>query len=621
MLKINTRDSEVRRKGRILAVFILGILGSGIGLAGFNLVQGHHEQTIPNGVFLSLIVGLFMLNRLGYVSIAAILTTTTMTVGPVVFLSQQDLAETYIVMCVPVFVASFLIVPWAGVAVGAIVVLGTLVLGDASVTYVSLFVFATVSVIVYFLANTVDSAYRENRYRALHDSLTDLPNRSLFTNRLAEAVERSSKQRVSYGVLFIDLDNFKVINDSLGHTAGDELLVVIARRLLSCLRPADTPARLSGDEFAVVLDGIADIDDVIKVSDRIHKVVQAPVQLGVRQVYISTSIGIALGKANEADPTTLLRNADVALYEAKKEGKGRSRVFDWSMYSRARKRLELENELRLAIEREEFNLYYQPMVRLSTGKVACMEALVRWEHPERGLIYPEEFIPLAEETDLIIPLGHWVMQSACRQAREWTRLDSDGSPLVVSVNVSVKQFQHPDFVGAVEKILRDTGLEPSRLQLEITETVVTENLEYAVGLLKDLKRLGVQLAIDDFGQGYSSLGALRTFPLDNLKIDKSFVAGLGKNAQDTSIVQLVIDLAHSLDMEAIAEGVESAEQRILLEQMGCDLAQGYYFAKPLAVEAAAALFADSPQWLVRRRDLLDRGQPGSFLDARRLPES
>ena len=620
MLKINTRDSEVRRKGRILAVFILGILGSGIGLAGFNLVQGSHEYYISNGVFLSLIVGLFMLNRLGYVSIAAILTTTTMAVGPVVFLSQQDLAETYIVMCVPVFVASFLIVPWAGLAVGAIVVLGTLVWGDASVTYLSLFIFATVSVIVYFLANTVDSAYRENRYRALHDSLTDLPNRSLFTNRLVEAVERSPKQRVSYGVLFIDLDNFKVINDSLGHTAGDELLVVIARRLLSCLRPADTPARLGGDEFAVVLDGIADIDDVIKVSDRIHKVVQAPVQLGVRQVYISTTIGIALGKADEADPTTLLRNADVALYEAKKEGKGRSKVFDWSMYSRARKRLDLETELRLAIE-QELSLYYQPMVRLSTGKVACMEALVRWEHPERGLIYPEEFIPLAEETDLIIPLGHWVMQSACRQAREWTRLGSDGPPLVLSVNVSVKQFQHSDFVGAVEKILRDTGLELSRLQLEITETVVTENLEYAVGLLQDLQRLGVQLAIDDFGQGYSSLGALKTFPLDNLKIDKSFVAGLGKNAQDTSIVQLVIDLAHTLDMEATAEGVESAEQLILLEQMGCDLAQGHYFAKPLAVEAAATLFADSPQWLVRRRDPLDRGQPGSFVDARRLPES
>ena len=291
------------------------------------------------------------------------------------------------------------------------------------------------------------------------------------------------------------------------------------------------------------------------------------------------------------------------------------------MYSRARKRLELESELRLAIEQEKLSLYYQPMVRLSTGKVACMEALVRWEHPERGLIYPEEFIPLAEETDLIIPLGHWVMQSACRQAREWTRLGSDGSPLVLSVNVSVKQFQHPDFVGAVEKILRDTGLDVSRLQLEITETVVTENVEYAAGQLKDLKRLGVQLAIDDFGQGYSSLGALRTFSLDNLKIDKSFVAGLGKNAQDTSIVQLVIDLAHSLDMKAIAEGVESAEQLLLLQQMGSDLAQGYYFAKPLAVEAATALFADSPQWLVRRRDLLDRGQPGLFLDARNLPES
>jgi diguanylate cyclase (GGDEF)-like protein len=621
MLKINARDSEVRRKGRILAVFILGIFGSGIGLAVFNLVHGPHEYYISNGVFLSLIVGLFMLNRLGYVSIAAILTTTTMMVGPVVFLSQQDLAETYIVMCVPVFVASFLIVPWAGLAVGAIVVLGTLALGDVSVTYPSLFIFATVSVIVYFLANTVDSAYRENRYRALHDSLTDLPNRSLFMNRLVEAVERSSKQRVSCGVLFIDLDNFKVINDSLGHTAGDELLVVIARRLLSCLRPADTPARLGGDEFAVVLDGIADIDDVIKVSDRIHKVVQAPVQLGVRQVYIGTSIGIALGRANEADPTILLRNADVALYEAKNEGKGRSKVFDWSMYSRARKRLELESELRLAIKHEQLSLYYQPMVRLSTGKVAYMEALVRWEHPERGLIYPEEFIPLAEETDLIIPLGHWVIQSACRQAREWTRLGSDGPPLVLSVNVSVKQFQHSDFVGAIQKILRDTSLESSRLQLEITESVVTENLEYSVGLLKDLKRLSVQLAIDDFGQGYSSLGALKTFPLDNLKIDKSFVAGLGKNAQDTSIVQMVIDLAHTLDMEATAEGVESAEQLILLEQMGCDLAQGYYFAKPLAVEAAAALFVDSPQWLVRRRDPLDRGQPGSFVDARRLPES
>ena len=593
----------------------------GIGLAAFNLLEGHSEYTISNAIFLTFIVGLYFVNRLGYVSAAAVLTTLVMMVGPLVFLSQEDLAETYIVMCVPVFVASFLIVPWAGLIVCAAVVSTNVALGTASISYLSLFVFVTVSVIVFLLASTLNQAYRENRHRALHDPLTNLPNRTSLMNRLVDSLERLEGRDDTCAVLFVDLDDFKVVNDSLGHKAGDELLIVVARRLLACLRHFDTAARIGGDEFVVVLDGIADIEDAIGIAERIQKEVQAPVQLGARRVVATTSIGIALSRTDANEPASLMRNADVALYEAKREGKGRFKVFDWSMYSRAMRRLELESELRLAMERDELSLYYQPIVQLSSGRTTCMEALVRWNHPERGLIYPEEFIPLAEETDLIIPLGHWVLRSACRQAREWAALSSDDSPVVLSVNVSVKQFQHPAFVRELEELLREADLPPHCLQLEITETVVTNDLEYAAGLLQKLKELNIRLAIDDFGKGYSSLDALRSFPLDVLKIDRAFVAGLGKSAQDTSIVQLVVDLAHTMDMVATGEGVETAEQLVLLEQMGCDLAQGYYFAKPLVTQAATAMLVSSPHWLVHRRDLLDRQQTGSSLDVRRLPDS
>jgi diguanylate cyclase (GGDEF)-like protein len=415
----------------------------------------------------------------------------------------------------------------------------------------------------------------------------------------------------------MDLDNFKVINDSLGHKAGDELLKAVTRHLRACLRPGDTAARLGGDEFVVLLDGVAGVGDAVRVAERIIETLGAPIELEGRQVFVRASVGIALGEDSESRADILLRNADVAMYEAKKEGKARSKVFNPSMFAQALRRLELENDLRRAIEHEELRLYYQPKVLLDTGTITGMEALIRWEHPKRGLILPGEFIPLAEETGLIVPLGRWVLQETCRRAHEWGEQYPTALPLVTSVNLSVKQFQQRDLVREITGILRQTGLEPSRLQLEITESVVMDDAEYAADLLRELKGLGVKLAVDDFGTGYSSLVLLRRFPLDDLKIDKEFVDGLGKNDQDTAIVQLVIDLAHALGMQVVAEGVETVEQLAHLREMGCDQAQGYYFWESLPSEETAALLAGTPRRLLNPNHPTGRPQNlGAFPDSR-----
>jgi len=324
----------------------------------------------------------------------------------------------------------------------------------------------------------------------------------------------------------------------------------------------------------------------VRVAERITEVLRPPFELRNQRIFVSTSTGIALANGADSQPGSLLRDADVAMYEAKKEGKSGYKLFNASMHTRALRRLSLEDDLRRALEHQEFEVYYQPKILLSTGEIAGMEALARWQHPKYGLIGPEEFIPLAEETGLILPIGQWVIHQACRQARTWQDQFPSTSPLVISVNISVKQFRQPDLVAMLAETLEETGLDPRHLQLEITESVVVDDIEYAVTLLQDLKSMNVELAIDDFGKGYSSLESLRRFPVDYLKIDKAFVKEIGARDQDAAIAKLVIELAHTVGMRAVGEGVETTEQLALLRELGCDLAQGYHLQEPQPGEAA-----------------------------------
>ncbi len=419
------------------------------------------------------------------------------------------------------------------------------------------------------------------RHQAFHDVLTGLPNRALFLDRLEHALVRGTRQGRSVAVLFVDLDRFKPVNDSLGHEVGDEVLRTVGRRLRECLRPEDTVARLGGDEFAVLIEDVEDTSDATLVAERVGEAMRPEFEVGDREVVLSASIGIAVSRAGQRDPGELLRAADIAMYKAKRTGKSRYEVFDPSMGARALKLLELEADLRRALERGELRLHYQPKVELATGNVVGVEALVRWEHPERGTVPLDEFIPLAEETGLILPIGRWILEQACRQAREWQGQCRVGEPLEVSVNVSARQFGHPGLVGEVARVLEETGLEPKGLLLEITESVVMGDAESNAATLRELKELGVRLAIDDFGTGYSSLSYLHRFPVDALKIDRSFVDGLGRESEDMAIVRAVIALAHSLRLEVIAEGVETQEQAKRLQALGCQIAQGYFFSQPL----------------------------------------
>jgi diguanylate cyclase (GGDEF)-like protein len=598
MLKVNAQDPEVQRRGHILAVVILGVALSAATLSGVNLLNGQYEYNISNAFFLITVLGLYVLNRLGYVVAACILTVTLIVAASAVFLSGEDLAQTFIIMCIPVFIASFLLVPWSAFVVSAVVIFDTLIFNGATVNTMSLLTFITVTTIAYLLARSLDRVNRQNRQRAYYDSLTGLPNRALFLDLLSQALNRFRSDHIPRAVLFMDLDQFKVINDSLGHRAGDELLIIAARRLQNCLRPGDTAARLGGDEFIVLLDGVGDVEDAVQVAQRITKALGLPMKLAGRQMVVSTSMGIALCEDANCEPDALLRNSDAAMYQAKTEGKARCKVFSEDMHAQAMRRLELENELRLAIEREELTIYYQPKVLLSTGIIVGMEALVRWDHPTFGLIAPKEFIPLAEEVGLIDSLGRWVLGEACAEARGWQEQYPAAPPLVTSVNLSMGQFQGSELVPEIAEILHQTRLDPSCLELEITERVVMEDVEYAIDVLEHLKKLGIKVALDDFGTGYSSLEALRRFPLDALKIDKVFVDGVSKSQQDTAVVQLVIDLAHAVGIQAIAEGVETVEQLRQLRDMGCDQAQGYYFWKPLMGEEAAALHAGPLRWLL-----------------------
>jgi diguanylate cyclase (GGDEF)-like protein len=419
--------------------------------------------------------------------------------------------------------------------------------------------------------------------------LTGLPNRALLLDRLEQALLQRATREEPVAVLLLDLDNFKVINDSLGHQVGDRLLVEVSQLLTTCVRPGDTVARLGGDEFVVLLPAVHSVDEAQHVAERIARDFQEPFTLAGRQVVVSTSVGVVVSQSHTDRPEELLRSADVALYRAKDAGRARHAVFSLDMEQSAMQRLELESELRRALQNGELEPHYQPLVALESGKIVGWEALARWQHPERGMISPGAFIPIAEETGIIVPLGRWILECACRQARRWLEV-IDGDSLSMSVNVAARQFQDPDLIHDIASILEQTGLPPSSLKLEITESAVMEDADAAERTLRSLKELGVQVAIDDFGTGYSSLAYLKRFPVDTLKIDRSFVDGLGQDAQDTAIVRSIIALAKALDMSVTAEGIETPSQRAQLELLGCDIGQGYLFGRPASWAQAEQLF-------------------------------
>jgi len=431
-------------------------------------------------------------------------------------------------------------------------------------------------------------------HQAFHDALTDLPNRQLLLDRLGHALQRTRRRRGRrVAALLMDLDNFKSINDSLGHEVGDLLLVVVAERLKRLLRPEDTLARFGGDEFVVLLEHVEGADVPVRVAERIIEELRDPFVLEGREVYTRASIGIAIGEARTKDPDDLLRNADTAMYLAKDEGSG-YKVFDTAMGHRAIDRLEAENDLRRAVEQEEFVVHYQPIVSLQTGEIFAVEALVRWEHPERGLLNPDEFVSLAEDSDLVVPMGEQVLRAACFRAKEWQEAHPRTPPLVMSVNLSARQLSRPDLAETVEGILKETELEGSCLTLDVTETVYVRTLAGNTATLDRLRDLEARIFIDDFGVGYSSLAYLKRLPADVLKIDRSFVKGLGEDVEDTAIVHMIIELAHTLGLEVIAKEVETNEQVALLKEMGCNMAQGYHFTEPLPPEEIPALLTSDP---------------------------
>ena len=431
--------------------------------------------------------------------------------------------------------------------------------------------------------------------QAFYDSLTGLPNRALFMDRLDQAVGRANRYRddiyPAIAVFFLDLDDFKIINDSLGHAAGDTLLSAVGRRLLTSLRPGDTAARFGGDEFTILLEDISQGRDVVKVAERLLESLRRPYQLDGHEVFVTGSIGISVSRPSQFRSADLLRDADVALYRAKALGKATMVVFEPSMSTEALARLDLETDLRYAVERGQLRLHYQPEVDLQTNVIRGIEALVRWEHPLNGMMGPSQFIPLAEETDLILPIGRWVLQEACRQAYAWQGLLPSGQPLVVSVNLSGRQFQHPNLAIEVAQVLRETNLSPHCLQLEITETVLMRDEPATESTLDALRALGVPLAIDDFGTGYSSLSYLRRFPASTLKIDYSFTSAIGHDEKASAILRAVTSLGHALGMDVVAEGIETVTQLAYLQAMGCDQGQGFYLSRPIPAEGMPELLA------------------------------
>ena len=426
-------------------------------------------------------------------------------------------------------------------------------------------------------------------YLAYHDRLTDLPNRRLFEERIGQELSRLKWRKRVMAVLFLDMDRFKQINDTLGHHVGDALLVAFSVLMKNCIRPGDTIARLGGDEFAILLTDLAREEDVALIIQKIFDSLVKPVIIEGKEIFVAVSIGISVSPKDGEDTLTLLKTADMAMYRAKEEGGATFQHYNPSLLTQKSEWKLLENSLRQAIERKEFLLHYQPQVDLDSGRIFGVEALVRWNHPEMGLVPPGKFIPLAEETGLIVPIGEWVLRSACAQTRIW---QSEGFKNIrVAVNLSARQFRQKNLIEMVGLVLKETGIEPRFLELELTESIM-QNPEVSIMALRELRSMGLEIAIDDFGTGYSSLSYLKRFPINTLKIDQAFIRHLTDNPDDPMIVTAIITLAHNLRLKAIAEGVETVEQLKLLRLLGCDSMQGYYFSRPLPVDEMSKLLAE-----------------------------
>jgi diguanylate cyclase (GGDEF)-like protein len=433
-------------------------------------------------------------------------------------------------------------------------------------------------------------ADKQHIYDALHEPLTGLPNRTLFMDRLQHIITTSQRRpsASNYAVFFLDVDRFKVINDSLGHTIGDKLLVAVGRKLADCIRPGDTIARLGGDEFAILLENINEPASTVIVADRIREKLTRPLDIDDREVFTSISIGIAVGAERYERPEQVLRDADIAMYEAKARGNGSYEIFDAEMHANILDRMRLVADLRGAVDHKELTLYYQPIIDLRTRQLTGFEALVRWNHPERGLIYPLEFIPLAEEHGLIYRIGAWILHEACRELKLLQKQYPGRPPISMSINISSRQFSQQDLVGMLSGILAETGVDPRTLILEITESMIMENVDAAVAIMKQLRSMGIQLHIDDFGTGHSSLSYLQLFPVSALKIDRSFINKLTANGDNQEIVSHIVSLARSLNFEVIAEGVEMEHQLANVQNLRCGFGQGFLFARPMAFQAIDA---------------------------------
>ncbi|PJA24791.1 MAG: hypothetical protein COX57_06590, partial [Alphaproteobacteria bacterium CG_4_10_14_0_2_um_filter_63_37] len=449
--------------------------------------------------------------------------------------------------------------------------------------------------VVVTFTNITDRVQAEERIRHLaeHDPLTDLPNRTLLTDRMHQAIARARRSGELLGVLFLDLDNFKTINDSLGHEIGDQILCQVGHRLTMCLRDIDTVSRQGGDEFVILLDGIPNADETARLAERILVVLAEPIQIQGLELSITPSIGITLYPNDGHNPSQLIRNADAAMYQAKQSGRNNFQFFTQDLNQRAFARLALENALRRAVERAEFAVYYQPLVDLKTGQISGMEALLRWHHPERGVLAPGEFIQVAEESGVIVPLGMWVLREACRQLQQWRK---EGlPPLLMAVNLSGLQLRQPHLAEEVKKALEAYDIEPHWLELELTESVLVREGGGPQEILGKLKTMGVKLAIDDFGTRYSSLAYLKRFAIDRIKIDRSFIQDLPGDEENAAIVRAIVSMAHSLRLEVLAEGIETQGQLNFVRREGCDAAQGYLFSRPLPAAEAGALLTTQPR--------------------------